>query len=417
MILADGGFGKEKMKMNKMKKTNKRVITNFGPETRFEVGPVATAPRGEVESDLEQLKARLLEPLLHQAEALEQSETSPDQGHSQRGIDTGAQPSPRPLPSFVGASGTHPSTDSKTRSKKWIIVAGVAFCALVAAAVSAVVVISNQHANPSSQPISQTSPQTAAVTAPPLPLQQELPKSAPPQNEQDKLSEPSGANESTDSQSVAARVVTLLKQNDFAGAATLTAKACNDGDRRACDMLGDLYKKGIGVTQSDSEAEGYYQKACDGGAPVGCSDLGDSYANGEGVKQDNGHAANLYYKGCNGGDGHGCYSLGLMYYNGTYVQEDDARAADYFEKGCNAKEYDSCALLGIAYVSAKGRDKDLDRGAKLIVEACNNNSGIGCWTEGKVSETNKDVETAKQLYEKACNLHFQTACDDRKKLE
>jgi hypothetical protein len=73
MISAGGGFGKEKMKMNKMKKTNKRVITNFGPETRFEVGPVATAPRGEVESDLEQLKARLLKPLLHQAEAPEQS--------------------------------------------------------------------------------------------------------------------------------------------------------------------------------------------------------------------------------------------------------------------------------------------------------------------------------------------------------
>lgn len=44
---------------------SKLVETRFGPETRFEIGPLAPVPvRGPVESDLEKLKARLLRPLL-----------------------------------------------------------------------------------------------------------------------------------------------------------------------------------------------------------------------------------------------------------------------------------------------------------------------------------------------------------------
>jgi hypothetical protein len=49
---------------------NKLVKTRFGPETRFEIAPLARAPvpsRGPAEHELEQLKARLLRPLLSPA--------------------------------------------------------------------------------------------------------------------------------------------------------------------------------------------------------------------------------------------------------------------------------------------------------------------------------------------------------------
>jgi hypothetical protein len=46
----------------------KQVKTNFGPEARFEVGAITPVPlRGEPENELEQLKARLLGPLLNAA--------------------------------------------------------------------------------------------------------------------------------------------------------------------------------------------------------------------------------------------------------------------------------------------------------------------------------------------------------------
>jgi hypothetical protein len=44
---------------------NKLVKTRFGPETRFEIGSLTPVPlRGAAENELEQLKTRLLRPLL-----------------------------------------------------------------------------------------------------------------------------------------------------------------------------------------------------------------------------------------------------------------------------------------------------------------------------------------------------------------
>jgi hypothetical protein len=49
-----------------MKQKYRQVRTRFEPETRFEVGAIAPVPfRGALETELEQLKARLLEPLLN----------------------------------------------------------------------------------------------------------------------------------------------------------------------------------------------------------------------------------------------------------------------------------------------------------------------------------------------------------------
>lgn len=46
---------------------NRPFKTRFGPETRFEIGPIAPVPfRGQAENDLEQLKERLLGQLLAQ---------------------------------------------------------------------------------------------------------------------------------------------------------------------------------------------------------------------------------------------------------------------------------------------------------------------------------------------------------------
>ena len=49
-----------------MKQKYRQVRTRFEPETRFEVGAIAPVPfRGALETELEQLKKRLLEPLLN----------------------------------------------------------------------------------------------------------------------------------------------------------------------------------------------------------------------------------------------------------------------------------------------------------------------------------------------------------------
>jgi len=51
-----------------MKQQLKKIITRFEPETEFEVGTIAPVPgRGAAETELEQLKARLLAPLLEKS--------------------------------------------------------------------------------------------------------------------------------------------------------------------------------------------------------------------------------------------------------------------------------------------------------------------------------------------------------------
>jgi hypothetical protein len=58
-----------------MKKKYRQVMTKFEPETRFEVGDIAPVPfRGALENELEQLKARLLGPLLDASADPAQSE-------------------------------------------------------------------------------------------------------------------------------------------------------------------------------------------------------------------------------------------------------------------------------------------------------------------------------------------------------
>jgi hypothetical protein len=54
------------LKENMRNRTKSKLVkTRFGRETRFEIGPLAAVPvRGPAENDLEQLKARLVRPLL-----------------------------------------------------------------------------------------------------------------------------------------------------------------------------------------------------------------------------------------------------------------------------------------------------------------------------------------------------------------
>jgi hypothetical protein len=64
-LLTAGLRGPAKRKVKTMNANNKRVPTEFGPETRFEVRPLAPAPfRAAREAELEWLKTRLLDERL-----------------------------------------------------------------------------------------------------------------------------------------------------------------------------------------------------------------------------------------------------------------------------------------------------------------------------------------------------------------
>ncbi len=64
----------------------------------------------------------------------------------------------------------------------------------------------------------------------------------------------------------------------------------------------EMYRKGNGVPQDDYKAVKLYRKACNGGNVRGCNNLGNMYDEGKGVPQDYDKAIKLYKKACNGGN-------------------------------------------------------------------------------------------------------------------
>ena len=89
----------------------------------------------------------------------------------------------------------------------------------------------------------------------------------------------------------------------------LYQQACDDGGMLECDLLGVMYRDGIGVTQNLALAASLFRQACDGEMMQGCSRLGVMYANGVGVTQDIARGLSLFQRACDGADQQGCDNL------------------------------------------------------------------------------------------------------------
>lgn len=76
--------------------------------------------------------------------------------------------------------------------------------------------------------------------------------------------------------------------------------------------LGNVYRKGIGVKQSDVKVMDYWQQACGLKNGEGCFNLGFMYDNGIGVKQSNINALKYYGKACDLKSELGCKNYALL---------------------------------------------------------------------------------------------------------
>lgn len=82
--------------------------------------------------------------------------------------------------------------------------------------------------------------------------------------------------------------------------------ACEREDSLACWFVGDLYRDGLGVPRSFSNAATYYRRACDAEEPLACTSLGDLYLEGHGVPADRKRASALFRTACQEGDDDAC---------------------------------------------------------------------------------------------------------------
>ena len=92
----------------------------------------------------------------------------------------------------------------------------------------------------------------------------------------------------------------------------LYQQLCDDGEMLGCNLLGVMYRDGVGVTQNLARAADLFQQACDGDMMESCSRLGVMYANGIGVTQDVARGLNLSQQACDGGDTQGCDNVEVL---------------------------------------------------------------------------------------------------------
>ncbi len=115
------------------------------------------------------------------------------------------------------------------------------------------------------------------------------------------------------------------KRGDHARALRLWRPLAEQGNPRAQNNLGEMYRNGHGVPQDYVEAMRWYRKAADRGHAFAQANLGAMYANGDGVPQDYAEAARWFRKAADQGHATAQYNLGVVYANGwgvrrTYVQ-------------------------------------------------------------------------------------------------
>jgi hypothetical protein len=77
-----------------------------------------------------------------------------------------------------------------------------------------------------------------------------------------------------------------MKANDYSEARRWCELAAKAGHAGGSLCLGNLYQRGLGVTQNSKEAIKYYQQAARDGNHGGMHALAEMYASGDGTKED-----------------------------------------------------------------------------------------------------------------------------------
>jgi len=110
-------------------------------------------------------------------------------------------------------------------------------------------------------------------------------------------------------------------RGDYATAFKEWRPLAEAGNGEAQSFLGEMYRKGEGVTQDYQKAANWYRRAADQGIVDSQYNVGVMYERGEGVVQDYREGARWFRKAAEQGFAEAQYSLGWMYVNGQGVEK------------------------------------------------------------------------------------------------
>lgn len=155
--------------------------------------------------------------------------------------------------------------------------------------------------------------------------------------------------------------------NDPAVAALI--RAAEAGTAEAAQGLGDRYREGDGVKQSDALALHWYTVGANLGDAGAQNNLGSMLLNGIGCNVDEQAAVAWYRASAEQGHAVAQFNLGLRYLHGSGVEPDDRIAGEWIAKSAAQGYLDAVGELGTLFRFGRGIEPDLLQAAQLHIAA------------------------------------------------
>lgn len=129
--------------------------------------------------------------------------------------------------------------------------------------------------------------------------------------------------------------VKAFEKGDFRKAYEEWLPLAREGDPAAQRNIGQLYRQGRGVPQSDEVAANWYRLAAQHGHAAAQANLGVMYLQGQGVAKDPAEAARWFDKAAEQGHAIAQYNLALMYEQGLGVEKSANRAMGWYQRAAD----------------------------------------------------------------------------------
>jgi TPR repeat protein len=189
-------------------------------------------------------------------------------------------------------------------------------------------------------------------------------------------------------------------------------RACDAGNTKACNRLGNAADSGWGVPADDERCEALFTRACRLGDQDGCVNLAvHVQSHVPPIEGGPRRAIALFRTACEHDNGSGCLFLAYAYdgLRDGIAARDPLRAHSLFERACALGESSGCTGAGIDFLEGRsGFPKDPARAIPLYQRACDLNNGDACLSLSGFYDqgigVTEDKARGKRLFDRACRI-------------
>lgn len=155
-------------------------------------------------------------------------------------------------------------------------------------------------------------------------------------------------------------------EGDFFSALSTWRSMAEQGDARAQNNLGILYRNGEGLVQDFEQARAWLLRSAAQGHAQAQYSLGVMYDYGNGVPQNYPEALRWYQKAAALGNADAQYNLGVFYAEGRGVSQSLAEAAQWYAKAAQRGHANAQNILARMLVEGEGVAQDKDEALRLF---------------------------------------------------